>query len=162
MQSRIALLPEKKLVGISTRMSHADNKTFTLWNTLMPRRREIANAGGSDLYSVEEFERGHFARFDPTREFTKWAAIEVMDFTAVPDGMEQLTIPAGTYAVFVHRGPANEGARTYEQIFRSWLPSSEYDLDHRPHFALMGEKYKHNEEDSEEEIWIPVKPKSGL
>jgi AraC family transcriptional regulator len=32
-------------------------------------------------------------------------------------------------------------------------------VDLRPHFALMGAKYKMNDSTSEEEIWIPIKKK---
>jgi AraC family transcriptional regulator len=32
-------------------------------------------------------------------------------------------------------------------------------LDNRPHFEILGEKYKQGSPDSEEEIWIPVKEK---
>jgi AraC family transcriptional regulator len=34
-------------------------------------------------------------------------------------------------------------------------------MDGRPYFALMGEKYKGEQPDSEEEFWVPVKPKSA-
>jgi hypothetical protein len=30
-------------------------------------------------------------------------------------------------------------------------------LNKRPHFAKMGEKYKNEDPDSEEELWIPIK-----
>jgi len=39
------------------------------------------------------------------------------------------------------------------------LPNSDYELDNRPHFEILGKKYKNNSADSEEEIWIPVKLK---
>jgi AraC family transcriptional regulator len=41
-------------------------------------------------------------------------------------------------------------------IFNTWLPKSGYQLDRRPHFEILGEKYKNNNPDSEEEIWIPI------
>jgi AraC family transcriptional regulator len=63
------------------------------------------------------------------------------------------------YAVFIHKGPASKGPETYNYIFGTWLPGSDYILDSRPHFALMGEKYKNDDPASEEEIWIPVKLK---
>ncbi|MFM9945765.1 MAG: GyrI-like domain-containing protein, partial [Bacteroidia bacterium] len=44
-------------------------------------------------------------------------------------------------------------------IYGTWIPNSEYNLDNRPHFEILGEKYKNNHPDSEEEIWIPIKPK---
>ncbi len=41
----------------------------------------------------------------------------------------------------------------------SCLPNSEYELENRPHFEVLGEKYKNNDPNSEEEIWIPIKKK---
>lgn len=38
-------------------------------------------------------------------------------------------------------------------IFATWLPSSAYVLDNRPHFEVLGAKYKSNDPGSEEEIW---------
>jgi AraC family transcriptional regulator len=39
------------------------------------------------------------------------------------------------------------------------LPKSEYELDYRPHFEILGEKYKNNDQLSEEDIFIPIKPR---
>jgi AraC family transcriptional regulator len=125
----------------------------------MPRRHEIGNRTGSDLYSVEVYPRFFWDNFTPDAEFEKWAAIEVTDFETIPDKMERLMVPAGVYAIFLHKGPASTGQETYGYIFRRWLPGSDFILDDRPHFAVMGEKYKKDDPDSEEEIWIPVKPK---
>ena len=75
--------------------------------------------------------------------------------------MESIASPEGLYAVFVHKGPASEGPRTYQNIFATWLPNSDFILDNRPHFAIMGEKYKREDSDSEEELWIPVKPNAA-
>ena len=52
--------------------------------------------------------------------------------------------------------------KTYGFIFNDWLPSSKYVLDTRPHFAVMGSKYRNNDPDSEEELWIPVKVKEMI
>lgn len=157
MKPRIETLSEKKLVGNRTKMSFSDNRTSELWRSFMPRRKEIRNSLGTDLYSVEVYPPIFFEKFSADIEFEKWAAIEVTDFNVTPDQMESLTVPDGLYAVFVHRGSASTVTKTYEYIFRSWLPSSDFTLDNRPHFALMGEKYKQNDQDSEEEIWIPIK-----
>jgi AraC family transcriptional regulator len=37
------------------------------------------------------------------------------------------------------------------------LPASGYELDDRPHFEILGERYKNNDPDSEEELWFPVR-----
>jgi AraC family transcriptional regulator len=154
------MLPETKLVGIRKRMSFAANQTMELWQGFMPRRREIPDTIGTELYSVEVYNNPlFFQNFNPAAAFEKWAAVAVAAVTSVPNKMATLLLPAGLYAVFIHKGTASDGPKTYEYIFRSWLPTAAFVLDDRPHFAVMGEKYKNNHSDSEEEIWIPVKPK---
>jgi AraC family transcriptional regulator len=161
MQPRIEKLTEKKLVGKRTRMSLASNKTAELWRNFMTGRREIKNSIGSELYSVEVYEPLYFNNFYPQSEFDKWAAVEVTDFDTIPEEMEMLTLTAGLYAVFLHKGPASAGPKTYQYIFGTWLPNSDFLLDSRPHVAVMGEKYKQEDSGSEEELWIPVKPKEN-
>lgn len=142
-------------------MSFADNYTYELWSTFMPRKKEITNSIGTELYSMEVFDNPFFFEFfNPTNEFEKWAAVEVRDYNNVPKGMKPLTVPAGLYAIFIHRGPASEGPTTYNYIFRTWIPNSNYVVDDRPHFAVMGNKYKNDDPNSEEEIWVPIKLKT--
>jgi len=159
MEPQIKILTEKKFLGKRRIMSFSDNKTAELWKSFMPRRKEILNGIGSELYSIEVYAPSFFNNFNPDAEFEKWAAIEVSDFQPIPDGMETMISPEGLYAVFVHKGPASAGPKTYRYIFGTWLPSSDFLLDDRPHFAIMGQKYKHEDPGSEEELWIPVKPK---
>jgi AraC family transcriptional regulator len=159
MQPKIVTLPTKKLVGIRMRMSFSDNKTGRLWRSFMPRRKEIKNTVGSVLYSVEVYGPQFFDKFDPNTEFDKWAAVEVTDFDTSPDEMDTIISPSGLYAIFLYKGPASEGQKTYQYIFGTWLPNSDFLLDSRPHFAIMGDKYKHEDPSSEEELCIPIKPK---
>jgi AraC family transcriptional regulator len=157
MEPQIRIFTEKKLIGKHIVMSFVENKTFQLWSGFMPRRKEIKKTVDLNLYSLEVFNDGYFDDFDPNKSFQKWAAVEVTDFDNIPSEMETLVIPTGLHAVFLHKGPATEAHKTYNYIFAEWLPSSEYEVDYRPHFAVMDEKYKKDSPDSEEEIWIPVK-----
>lgn len=156
---RLEILPAKLLIGMRRPMTFATMNPAILWSALMPRKHEISSILGTDLYSMEVFPTGFFASFSPHAEFDKWAAMEVSEIQDIPEGMESITVPEGMYAVFVHHGPASEGKKTYDHIFRTWLPSSDYLLDERPHLAIMGAKYRHNDPQSEEEIWIPVRKK---
>ena len=65
------------------------------------------------------------------------------------------------YAVFEYKG-LNTDTKIFEFIFGIWLPSSKYNMDNRPHFEILGEKYKNNDPNSEEEIWIPIKLKNNI
>jgi AraC family transcriptional regulator len=159
MQPRIEKLKEKKLIGKSITMSFADNKTGELWRSFMPRRREIANTVTTELFSLQVYLSSHFENFDPNREFKKWALVEVADFDNVPRDMETFTLTGGLYAVFQYKGSSADTG-VFQYIYTTWLPNSDYVLDERPHFEILGEKYKNDDPDSEEEIWIPVKPKN--
>ncbi len=63
--------------------------------------------------------------------------------------------PESLYAVFQYKG-SNTTNKIFEYIYGTWIPSSGYLLDDRPHFEVLGEKYKNGSMYSEEEIWIPV------
>ena len=156
----IEFLQEKKLIGVQMKMSIADHKTTELWRSFMPRRKEIKNNLNTDLISMQIYGKSFdFQNFNIHIPLDKWAAIEVSDFAYLPDRMEAYTLPSGLYAVFLYKGAANDASETFRFIFERWLPQSGYVIDNRPHFEILGEKYKHDDPSSEEEIWIPVKPK---
>ncbi len=158
MNPRIETLPEKKLIGKSIKMSLVNNKTGVLWLNFMQHKKNIKNTIGMDLYSIQVYDKSlNFKDFNPTTEFTKWAAIEVLNFNEIPDTMETFKLKGGLYAVFTHKGAASTFQRTFQYIFGEWLPKSQYQLDNRAHFELLGEKYKNNSSNSEEEVWIPIK-----
>jgi len=161
MEPRIETLSEKKLIGNRLKMSFANNKTYELWKGFMPRRKEIKNSIGTDLYSMQIYAPSFFDNINPDNEFEKWAAMEVTGFDKVPGQMETYTLTGGLYAVFLYKGAASAASGTFQYILGTWLPNSEYILDDRPHFEILGEKYKKEDPDSEEEIWIPIKPKKS-
>lgn len=156
---RIEKIHEKKLVGKRKTMSYANYTVGELWRSFMPRRKEITNTISNDLVSLVVYKPNHFDDFHPTNEFERWAAVEVEDFTHVPAEMETFILSTGLYAVFHYIGSTDGIASFHQNIFTVWLPNAEYVLDDRPHFELLGEKYKNNDPSSEEDIWIPIRPR---
>lgn len=158
MTPTIQTIPSKKLIGKCLNMCFADNKTFELWSNFMPQRKTITNTINPDhMYSLQVYSKGFFSPFNPRAEFIKWAALEVADNAIAPDEMGVFTIPEGQYAVFHYIGSHNNGFDVFSYIFGEWLPASGYELDDRPHFEILGPKYKNGDPDSEEEIWIPIR-----
>lgn len=156
----VKTLTAKKLIGQRINTSFSENRTFELWRNFMPRRKEIQYTVNADLISMQVYhDFPDFSIYNPALAFDKWAAVEVSSFDHIPEGMETFTIPGGLYAVFVHKGGPANAAESFGYIFGSWLPASDFEADHRPHFEILGEKYKNNDPDSEEEIYIPIKPK---
>jgi len=156
MQPRILQLKEKKLVGQTRVMSFSNNQTAKLWGSFMPRRNEIQNRLGSDFISLQIYPPEYHITFNPERKFQKWALVEVLNFNNIPDGMDMFTLKAGQYAVFDYKGASGDPT-IFQYIYGEWIPKSEYILDDRPHFEVLGANYKNNDPNSEEEIWIPIK-----
>jgi AraC family transcriptional regulator len=159
-QPRIEILKEKKLVGKCVRTSLANDQTKDLWSGFMSARNKISNPLGTELYAVRVYDQNYFLDFNPANEFDKWASAEVNDFNNIPEGMEKIVLPEGMYAVFLYKGAASAGGPFFQYIYGIWLQDSDYLLDERPHFEILGEKYRNEDPSSEEEIWIPVKQRN--
>ena len=162
------LVPELKwkdafcLTGMHREISIAENHTVTLWKQFMPRKREISSLLSEALYSVQIYPAHFdFANPDLRMPFTKWVAVETPCHFTAPDQMEVLKVPAGQYAVFLHKGTPDTYISTINFIFNKWLPDSSYVYDFRPQFERMDHRYRHNDPDSIEEVWIPVRLKAS-
>lgn len=155
MEPIIKIFPQKTLIGKKLKMSLADNRTGELWKGFSMDLKAFNLRENIFKYSVQVYDNPlYFKAFNPNNTFTKWAGIEsnLLDF--LPEGMESFTIPEGKYAVFLHKGM---GIEIFNYIFNEWIPSSQYELDQRPHFEILGEKYIQGSAESEEEIWVPIK-----
>lgn len=157
----IVEIGHRKLIGMRVKTTLSENKTLELWQNFKPRVKEIENRADTDFYSVQIFEKGlKLKQLMPQTEFEKWAAVQVESFDDIPDNLENLTIPGGKYAVFIHCGTPPEFAKTSAFIYGVWLPNSEFELDERPHFEVMSANYHPADPKAEEEVWIPIKKKN--
>jgi len=157
MNPTLKIFPTTKFIGKNLSFTYSDYRAFELWSNFMPRRKEIQNAIGSELYTIQ-INPDNFD-FNPNTSFVKWAAVQVSTLDFVPDAMEALEIEEGLYAVFNYKGDQNKAAAFFNSIYSEWLPNSDYRLDTRPQFEILGEKYKNNSPESQEEIWIPIRNK---
>jgi AraC family transcriptional regulator len=158
---KLPLRIEYTKVGTHVNMSVLDNKTHELWKGFISKYNKLLSTPRQNLYSVQLYtQENSFENFDPSVRFEKWATIEKESLKSVPNDMEFLSIPEGQYAVFTFQGSDQNARNAFHYIFGDWLPKSEYTLDDRPHFEVLGKKYIRASEDSEEEIWIPIKNKA--
>ena len=153
---RIIKVKPLKLRGIHIRMNLSHNQTRELWQRFMPEWK-LTGLPMSEFYSAEVYPKGYFSSFDPNKDFEKWAAVPETGLSPIPETWDRLEVPPGLYAVFPYKGRSSEVYKIYQYIFETWMPKSGYQVDERPHMAVMGEKYKNDDPESEEELWIPVK-----
>lgn len=157
MEPLIEELPARKLIGLKMETSLSENKTLELWRSFRQLAKQIESPlPGS--YSVQVYPAGTKVEvYDPVAKFDKWAAVSVDNWESVPAGLETLLIPAGTYAKFMHIGPAHTVFKLMTYIFTEWLPVSGFRLAERPYFDYMPPEYKGPKHpEAEEEIWIPI------
>lgn len=147
---------EKKLYGKKATMSLVNNKTPDLWRDYSIQSKAIEGYAPTEKYSISVYNEQYFKGFNPNNTFEKWAASEFSEDYNTPQDFEVIVIPSGMYAVFHYIGSSRD-VSIFQYIFTQWLPSSGYVLDNRPHFEVLGEKYKNNDPDSEEDIYIPIR-----
>src|SRR4030095_15976051 len=109
-EPQIVQKPALTLVGLEASFIHAlspETNNFKvippLWDKLAHRDGEVSNRLGKTMYGIiygrPEAERSH------PHELQYIAAVAVSRVDKIPEGMISRTIPAGKFAVFLHRGP---------------------------------------------------------
>ncbi len=158
-EPRIVEVVERKLIASRMTMSLANHKVRKLWQSFRPRVKEIPNRLGTDFFSIQHYSKDFkMSDFRPTTEFDKLAAVEVESHNVpIPQGMEAYNLAGGKYAIFIHHGPASAFAKTFQHIYGIWIPQSKYELDNRDQFEILGENYRPDDPNAEEEVWIPIK-----
>jgi AraC family transcriptional regulator len=148
---------EKSFVHGLSPETNAPQVIGPLWDEFCRRSDEIAGRVGKVsygvIYSRPETDRAHL------HELQYIAAVAVNKADDVPPGMTSRTIPAGDFAVFIHRGPIHRIAATCYEIYRVWLPQSPWLHSGIADVELYDHRFDCESETSEMEYWIPVRPK---
>lgn len=117
--------PALQLVGVRTLFYGLDSeknnlakKLPPLWANFISRLAEVPHTVPGTCYGVVR------PVHDATDQLEYFAAIEVRQRAALPDGMLALDVPGGRYAKFGHQGPAQGIDNTVNYIYSSWLLSS--------------------------------------
>jgi AraC family transcriptional regulator len=154
MHPKFITCSEKKIVGMKSSMHHNQFESIvSLWKRFMPRKKEINTILNNKLIAMQVYSDFN----DTEKPFDIWAGVEVSNLDNVPEGMISFLIEEADYAVFVHKGM--DAAKTYQRIMSEWLPNSGYEIAERPHFQIMGDRYKNGSATSEEDFYIPIRLK---
>jgi AraC-like DNA-binding protein/predicted transcriptional regulator YdeE len=136
--------------GVDSDKSNMGEKLPPLWDAFLARVHEVAATRTDVLYGVVIPTPGH-------EQLDYLAGALVQGRSAVPHGMHALTIPAASYAEFVHRGFPNELNRTVNYIYATWLMSTGTRHTHGPDLEIYGADYVPNSADSVIRYAVPVR-----
>lgn len=79
----------------------------------------------------------------------------VVTNAAVPEDMDALTVPAGTWAVFESSGPFPQALQyMWRDVFTQWFPSNPYRS--RPGPEILRTRLSQDATQADAELWIPV------
>ncbi len=166
LEPRIVERPALTFIGLEASFLHGLSKESTaaqvigpLWGQFGSRAKEVPNRVGPEMYGViygrPEGERKH------SDELQYIAGVQVSAVGMLPPGMVSHLVPAVTYAVFIHRGPIQGIADTLREIYRVWLPQSDYKHAQIADIELYDARFDCESPASEMEYWISVVPKGG-
>ena len=124
-----------------------------LWGEFMTRCAEIKHVvDHGKAYQVCVYDKSQ-----PNSEaYTFIAGMAVEDARDIPEGMVAHTVGAASYAVFEHHGLLDKLHQSYEYIFGIWLQESGYTMAEADSLEIYDERFKHQQEDSILEIWVPI------
>jgi len=159
MQPKIITIDEFKVVGLRGYSSISNNRIPALWTIFMPRTGEIKNISQPmKCYGIcENIPDYKMAEFTNDTEFAELVSVGVSDFDDIPEGMVTKVIPKAEYAVFTHKGSLSTLRNTYDYIYGTWIPNSEYEFASTDDFELYDERFKGvDNPESELDIYIPI------
>lgn len=156
---RIVDVQVLKFIGIKTKTSIANSTIVELWREFLPRIKEIKTKKNNMFYEITPFDKAFKDNsFTVSSVFEKMAAVEVTSFDVIPQGMDFQSLDPGKYLVFNHIGSIHNIQLTYDFIYGTWLPNSDYQIDFRDSFEAYNDSFEGPDDNkSETEIWIPVK-----
>jgi len=153
----------KEIAGIHISTSPAKSRAHQIWQQFMLRCKELEGLEDDVYYSIQEYPADYpWEVYDPTAQFTTWAAREVSKNCVLPNGFSQTEIKGGLYAHFIHKGTSASISDSMIYFHAQWLPKSGYMIDKtRMHFERLDRAFLGPENpDSEEDVYIPVIPNS--
>ncbi len=157
MDYKIVELGQIKIVGIKDRIIMPNNTIPSLWEKFMTRENEISKKKKGVYYGIADNMSTEAYEFDET------IGVEVEEFENIPKDMCTYIIPAQKYIVFTHKGLLfdNGGvslvSRSYDYIYSKFLPTSEFKVNNDFNFELYDSRYIENSNDSEFDIYVPIK-----
>ena len=148
------ILEKSTFMGFSTETSLLEDQTALVFKQLMIWRKDSEEHRAQPVYDIKVYPEAYFSSFNPSRSFTKWAAVLQKDTMQVEE-LQSYVVDKGLYLCFTCEGRVS--AQFFQELYSSWLPQSEYELDDRPHFDKLWPDPAQRGAVLKEEIYIPVK-----
>jgi len=140
------------LTGLSVPV-HSSPMVTDVWAKFMPEAGTVPHRIIPERYY-------QFSFWPETYEmegFFVMPSVEVASLQNIPPMLVGKSVPAARYLRFIHRGLSRLVAHTYQYIYQTYLPQSDYQLTKPYNFEFYGPGFLGPENpDSESEVFIPI------
>lgn len=139
------------IAGLGSRYTFETNEGIPAqWQRFGPYIGHIPGQVGWTTYGV-------CCNSDDGGSFEYVCGVEVSDFSALPQALSRVHLPARRYAVFSHRGHISTIRSTVYTIWNKWLPESGFAAADAPDFERYDDRFDPTSGSGVVEIWIPMK-----
>ena len=136
------------VVGLGTRCTFDDISAIPgLWHTFNREGGGAPDAVPGAAYGV---------CFDGDDKGFRYVAGYGSKTGECPNGMEKVSIPAGRYAVFTHKGHISDFPKTVYTIWNKSLPDHGLETRKAPDFEVYDSRFDVESGRGEVEVWIPI------
>lgn len=139
-----------RVIGLSVQCSFGNNSPIPpLWQTLNARAAEFDERALDAGYGV-------CCDADGQGNFRYVAGFVGIANSPIPKGMDAVTMPAGRYAVFTHKGHIADFPKTVYTVWNKSLPDAGLEPRQAPEFELYDKRFDVATGRGVVELWIPV------
>ncbi|VVN98299.1 GyrI-like domain-containing protein [Pseudomonas fluorescens] len=140
------------IAGLGGRFTPETTKAIPdLWEKFIP---EIGRVPGQK----SEVTYGICCNPDGKGGFEYIAGVEISKLDDLPDKYRWVEVQPQHYAVFEHKGTLETLPKTFQYIWKTWLPQSGYQAADAPEFERYSEDFNPKLNTGKLEIWLPLKP----
>lgn len=142
--------PGFRVIGLAAQCSFEDTSPIPqLWQGFSARENELTDKTELAGFGVccDADSEGHF-------RYIAGAAVPMR--TSIPNGMSDVVLPEGRYAIFIHSGHIADFGKTVYTIWNKALPDAGLEPRNAPNFELYDQRFNARTGRGDVEIWIPV------
>lgn len=115
----------------------------------------ITTLTGGDPVGIVSVSDDFSSNREEGSELDYWHAVVAREDAVVPDDLDVLHVPAGTWAVFTNAGSFPQALQQmWADVYGQWFPSNPYEARQGP--EILRTHFVPGTGDAEAELWIPV------
>ena len=139
------------IAGLGERFTQETTEGIpALWDKFIPHIGKVPGQMGDVTYGI-------CCNPDGKGGFEYIAGVEISRLDDLPEQYRWIEVQPQHYAVFEHKGSLGDLPRTFQYIWKTWLPASGREAADAPEFERYSADFNPQTGEGVLEIWLPLK-----